>query len=83
MRDQPEKQEKQEKAQEPELLEHSYMEEEGDSATRPPYIFLALIAFVLFSFIWKGFMSSGSRDEEKDVLPISKSQVAEHEDMMK
>ncbi len=42
--------------QEPELLDQSYLDEgEGDSK-RPPYLFLAFIAFVILSFIWKSFM---------------------------
>lgn len=43
------------KAQEPELLDESYMEKADRK--RPPYLFIALILFVVLSFAWKGFMS--------------------------
>lgn len=43
-----------EKADEPALFDKSYME--NDKQKKPPYIFVALIIFVILSFVWKGVM---------------------------
>ena len=61
------------KAQEPGLLDESYMER-GDQK-RPPYIFIALIIFVVLSFAWKGFMSE-RRAEAPQVEAVKTEQGA-------
>ncbi len=74
---------KKQKAHEPELFEKSYLpsEEEGK---KPPYIFLALIAFVILTFIWKGMATKDADEAARSSVPnISQNEVAKPVDMMK
>ncbi len=54
------KQQKKKKSKEPKLFEESYLP--NDSA-RPPYIYLFLIAFVIFTVIWKGFIVNSAPEQ--------------------
>ncbi len=64
----------QKESQEPELLEHSYLEEENNGNTKgKTYIYILLIVFVILSFIWKGFISERLQNKDQDVSTISQS----------
>jgi hypothetical protein len=78
---QPKKQTKKKKSSEPELLEHSYLDD--GKGKRLPYIFFALIVFVILSFIWKGFMRTEMQDGAQSVPEISPSEVARPSDLVK
>ena len=69
---------------EPELFEKSYLEEDAEDSSRPPYIYIAIILFVILSFFWKIFMSEEEhKNAGVNVPEISRSQIAKPEDMMK
>ncbi len=82
MADKLRKQAKKRKPHEPELLDHSYLDD-GTSKSSP-YIYLFFIVFVLLSFVWKGFVRVDPVDEGvQEPRSISQKEVARPKDMLK
>jgi len=76
---------KNKKPREPELFEHSYIDGSTKENKHPPYIYLLLIAFVVFTIIWKGFVAQPQPEDgvSQDQRIVTEREVAKPDDMVK
>jgi len=75
---------KNKKPHEPELFEHSYIDGSAEENKHPPYIYLLLIAFVIFTVIWKGFVKVEPEEGvSQDPRVVTEREVAQPKDMVK